>query len=127
VNNKGILEKLERIAAEDGRYSLEAYVFLMNALDLVSSRTEMKTHVSGEDLLQGVREYGQHRFGPTARLVFEHWGVRSTGDFGNIVFSLVDAGILGKSETDSPEDFIGVYDFSDVFEKQYDWKLEEPL
>ena len=106
-----VLEKLEQIVAEDRRYRLEGYIFIMH----------------GEELLGGVRDYGQHLFGPTAKMVFEHWGVRGTEDFGNIVFNLVSAGILSTSDTDSHEDFAGVYDFAEVFEKQYDWKIEEPL
>lgn len=122
-----ILEKLEQIVAEDRRYRLEGYIFIMHALDMAMSRKRIKGHVSGEELLSGVRDYGRHLFGPTARMVFEHWGVRGTEDFGNIVFNLVTAGILSTSDTDSREDFAGVYDFTEVFERQYDWKIEDPL
>ena len=127
MNQDDILEKIEDIIAEDGRYRLEAYVFIMNALDVTVSRKPVRGHVSGEELLKGVKDYGQHLFGPTARMVFEHWGVRETDDFGNIVFNLVRAGILGKSDSDSVDDFTGVYDFGDVFESQYDWKIEDSL
>jgi uncharacterized repeat protein (TIGR04138 family) len=122
-----ILEKLEEIVAEDRRYRLEAYIFIMHALDLTVSRKTERGHVTGEELLGGVKDYGKHLFGPTARMVFEHWGVCETGDFGNIVFNLVEAGILSASETDSPEDFDGVYDLNEVFDSQYDWKIENPL
>lgn len=122
-----ILEKLEEIVAEDARYRLEAYVFIMHALDVAASRKTMRGHVTGQELLGGVEDYGKHRFGPTARMVFEHWGVNSTEDFGNIVFNLVGAGILSASDTDSPDDFAGVYDFNEVFDRQYEWKIEDPL
>jgi uncharacterized repeat protein (TIGR04138 family) len=122
-----ILEKLEKIVAADKRYRLEAYVFIMHALDMAVSKKAEPGHVSGEELLGGVKDYGKHLFGPTAKMVFEHWGVHETEDFGNIVFSLVSAGILSTSNTDSREDFAGVYDFSEVFDRQYDWKIEDPL
>ncbi len=117
----GILEKLEKIVADDGRYRLEAYVFIMHALDVAVSKKAVRGHVTGGELLGGVREYGKHLFGPTARMVFEHWGVRETEDFGNIVFN------LSASDTDSPGDFAGVYDLGEVFDRQYEWKIEEPL
>jgi uncharacterized repeat protein (TIGR04138 family) len=122
-----ILEKLEEIVAEDKRYRLGAYVFIMHALDVTVSKKTERGHVTGQELLDGVRDYGQHRFGPTARMVFEHWGVHETGDFGNIVFNLVEAGILSASAADSPEDFAGVYDLNEVFDRQYEWKIEDPL
>ena len=122
-----ILEQLEKLVQQDERYRIEAYVFIMHALDMAVSRKVEKGHVSGEELLSSVKDYGQHLFGPTARMVFEHWGVNETSDFGNIVFNLVGAGILKTSETDSPEDFAGVYDFDQVFDREYDWKIEDPL
>jgi uncharacterized repeat protein (TIGR04138 family) len=127
MTQNDILEKLERIVAEDKRYRLEGYIFIMHALDMAISKRQVRGHVSGEELLEGVRDYGRHLFGPTAKMVFEHWGVLGTEDFGNIVFNLVRAGILSTSDTDSPEDFAGVYDFAEVFERQYDWKIENPL
>jgi len=122
-----ILEKLEEIIAEDKRYRLEAYVFIMHALDMAVSRKTEPGHVSGQELLGGVSVYGKHLFGPTARMVFEHWGVHETEDFGNIVFNLVGAGILSTSDADKPDDFAGVYDFGEVFDRQYEWKIEDPL
>jgi uncharacterized repeat protein (TIGR04138 family) len=122
-----ILEQLEKIVAEDERYRLEAYVFIMHALDMAVSRKTERGHVTGEELLGSVKDYGKHLFGPTAKMVFEHWGVNETTDFGNIVFNLVGAGILKTSDADSPEDFAGVYDFGEVFDRQYEWKIEDPL
>ncbi|MGD9401416.1 MAG: hypothetical protein PVF95_03990 [bacterium] len=122
-----ILEQIEKIVSDDERYRIEAYVFIMHALDMAVSRKARKGHVSGEELLESVRDYGRHLFGPTAKMVFEHWGVNETADFGNIVFNLVGAGILNTSDTDSPEDFAAVYDFDEVFDREYDWKIEDPL
>lgn len=122
-----IIEQLESVVQQDERYRIEAYVFIMHALDMAVSRKVEKGHVSGEELLASVKDYGQHLFGPTAKMVFEHWGVNETADFGNIVFNLVGAGILKTSETDSPEDFAGVYDFDEVFDREYDWKIEDTL
>lgn len=99
----------------------------MHALDMAVSRKTEPGHVSGQELLGGVSVYGKHLFGPTAKMVFEHWGVNETEDFGNIVFNLVGAGILSTSDMDRPDDFAGVYDFEEVFDRQYEWKIEDPL
>jgi len=127
VTRERILEEIEKIVAEDERYGLEAYVFILHALDLAVSARGGRGHVSGRELLESVRDYGRHLFGPTARMVFEHWGVRETKDFGNIVYNLAGAGILKTSDADSPDDFVGVYDFHEVFDRQYEWKIEGSL
>ena len=81
-------------------------------------------HVTGQELLDGIRWLAKREFGPMAKTVFESWGVSKTGDFGDIVFSLVEEGILGKNDRDSKEDFKDVYDFDDAFVKQYHWDIE---
>jgi uncharacterized repeat protein (TIGR04138 family) len=76
-------------------------------------------HISGRELLEGIRELAIERFGPLALDVLREWGVRRTEDFGNIVFNLVNAGLLGASDEDSPRDFAGGYDFNEVFVKPF--------
>ena len=119
-----LLGELEGVVEGDPRYKLEAYVFVMRALEVTLARLHRAGHLTGRELLEGVRGYAKERFGPMAKTVFEHWGIKKTDDFGEIVFGLVDAGILGKTAQDSKDDFRDVYDFSEVFEKQYDWKIE---
>ena len=46
----------------------------------------------------------------------EHWNIQKCRDFGDIVFNLVDFGILGRTENDSLEDFEGGYSFEEAFE-----------
>ncbi len=83
----------------------------------------MKKHVTGKQLLEGIKELALKRFGALAKMVFEHWGVRETIDFGNIVFNMVEEGILSKTEEDSIEDFRNVYDFEEVFVKNYKFEF----
>ena len=75
-------------------------------------------HVSGRDLLYGISEYTLDQFGPLSRTVLERWGVLETRDFGEIVFILVDNNMMSKTDEDSIEDFIDVFDFAD----ELDWK-----
>jgi uncharacterized repeat protein (TIGR04138 family) len=112
---------LEQLAARDPRYKLEAYIFTMSAVEYTTRRLGRQGHVSGRELLEGIRDLAREKFGLTARMVFEHWGVKTTDDFGELVFNLVEAGLLGKTDRDSRDDFKGVYDFSEVFEKHFDW------
>jgi len=121
--DEGLVTRVERIIDTDPRYKLEAYLFLIEALEYTMQKLERQGHVTGRELLEGIRDLAKTRFGPMARMVFESWGVKATDDFGEVVFNLVEAGILGKTEQDSKDDFRGVYDFADVFENQFDWDL----
>ena len=76
-------------------------------------------HVAGPELLDGVRNYALKEFGPMVVTVFSYWGIRASEDIGHMVFNLIDAGIFGKTEEDSLEDFKDVYDFQDAFVKPF--------
>lgn len=110
-------DKMRRIVKKDLRYRIEAYCFIFDALDHTLKRLEVQRHVSGRELCEGIRALAIDKFGLLARTVFEHWGVRTTDDWGRIVFNLVDSGLMGKTDTDSVDDFRGVYDFDDVFDR----------
>jgi len=118
---RDLASTLEEIRRQDPAYAIEAYHFLLQALEFTLSRLDRRRHVDGKELLDGVRRYAVNRFGPMSRLVFEHWGVRRTEDFGRIVFHLVEHGVLSKTETDSIDDFVDVFDFKRVFEDEYAW------
>ena len=72
-------------------------------------------HVTGPELLHGVRQYAVKEFGPMVVTVFDSWGIHSCEDFGHMVFNLIGAGVFGKTEDDSIEDFKKVYDFEEAF------------
>jgi len=118
-NRMTFFKVVEEIVARDSRYKVEAYDFVAGALDYTQSKLDKPRHVSGQELLEGIREYGLQRFGLMARTVFENWGVKTTADFGNIVFNMVNAGVLAKTEKDSIEDFKDGYDFKEAFDKGY--------
>jgi len=82
---------------------------------------EENRHVSGNELLDGIRRLALDRFGPMAKTVFEQWGIVTTEDFGAIVFQLVDEGLLGKTEQDKMSDFARGYDFHEAFVRNFDW------
>ena len=111
---------LPRIIAKDPRYKAEAYVFVHDALGHTWARLDQRRHVTGRELLEGIRDLALKHYGPMAKAVLNSWGVKTTDDFGAIVFNLVNAGILSKTEEDRIEDFHGVYDFDDVFVRSYD-------
>ena len=120
----GFAEALDSIVASDARYQGEAYVFLRDALDFTTKQQKKikgatVRHVSGPELLGGVRHYALKEFGPMVMTVFDSWGIHSCEDIGNMVFNLIDAGIFGKTEEDSIEDFKNVYDFDEAFVKPF--------
>jgi len=112
-----------KILSVDDRYGLGAYVFVYEALDHTqrmlgrdpaSPRIEDR-HVSGQELLEGMRHLAIEQFGAMALGVLNTWGVHRTEDFGELVFGLVEHGLMGKTDSDSREDFAGGYDFGQAF------------
>jgi uncharacterized repeat protein (TIGR04138 family) len=112
-------EGVTEIAKHDDRYSKEAYFFVSESLSFTQKMLDRKGHVTGRELLEGVKRYALDEFGYMARVVLESWGVKRTEDVGEIVFSMVNHSLLGKMETDIPEDFEGGYDFKKVFEEGF--------
>ncbi len=120
----GFAEALDSIVASDPRYERDAYVFVRDALDFTTKQQKKikgasVRHVSGPELLQGVRQYALKEFGPMVMTVFDNWGIHSCEDVGNMVFNLIGAGIFGKTEEDAIEDFKNVYDFKEAFVKPF--------
>ena len=120
----GFAEALDSILAGDPRYQRDAYVFLRDALDFTTKQQKKikgatVRHVSGPELLEGVRQYALKEFGPLVITVFDNWGIHSCEDIGNMVFNLIGAGIFGKTEEDSIDDFKNVYDFGEAFVKPF--------
>ena len=109
------------VAQKHGRYKPNAYRFTLDAVGFTVRALEENRHVSGTELLDGIRRLALDRFGPMAKTVFEQWGVSTTEDFGAIVFQLVDEGLLGKTEQDKMSDFARGYDFDDAFVRNFDW------
>lgn len=108
-------QRLKEVVAADGRYHVNAYRFVYEALDFTVRRLEQRRHISGRELLEGVRQLALKEFGALAIMVFGVWGITKTGDFGDIVFNLVNAGLMSRSDDDCREEFEDVYDFRDVF------------
>ncbi len=111
--------RLRQIAEKDHRYQVEAYIFVLEALQYTRQNLQIRGHVTGQQLLRGIKMLGLKHYGAMAKLVFEHWGVTKTVDFGNIVINMVNEKILSKTPEDSIDDFKDVYDFEDVFVKEY--------
>ena len=128
----GFAEALESVVGSDPRYQREGYIFLRDALDF-TTKQQKKTkgvsvrHVTGPELLDGVRQYALKEFGPMVMTVFESWGIRSCEDIGHMVFNLIGAGVFGKTEQDSIEDFKNVYDFKEAFVKPFAPAKPEPV
>lgn len=118
-------DKVDQIIEKDPRYKPQSYAFVMGALDLTLRRLEKPRHISGRELLEGIKKLAKEEFGPMAMIVFEHWGIKNTEDFGHIVFNLVEAGIMSRTEEDSIEDFKDVFDFTKEFEGKYRMKVDK--
>jgi len=114
-------EILARLRVQHPRFREQAYLFVLSALHQVVGGLVQPRHISGRELSMGVRTLALRDFGPLARSVLAHWGIESTADVGEIVFALVDAGVLVKEEDDSLRDFQDLFDFHEAFERDYPW------
>jgi len=117
-------EVLEQMLAKDARYHRDGYFFVKDALDFTQKQVNKSAqgrmrHVTGQELLQGIRSFALTQFGPMTLTVFEEWGIRSCRDFGEIVFNMVESKLLAKTEQDSREDFENGYDFAEAFRKPF--------
>ena len=124
MSDKNFPEVVKEIHQKDGRYGKGAYFFIREALDhtlksLEKNSRKNKGHVSGEELLEGIRSFALDRFGPMTLTLMNHWNIKKCRDFGNIVFNLVEFGILGRTDNDSLEDFDEGYNFEDAFESPF--------
>jgi uncharacterized repeat protein (TIGR04138 family) len=124
------------------RYHVDATEFVFDALRhtqerlgrAVESKAESRLqdlddeqfHITGQELLHGIREFALQRFGLMARLVFASWNVTCTEDFGRIVFELVEQGRMRKTERDQLDDFAGVYEFEQALDRDYRCSTQLP-
>ena len=116
--DKNPFDRIRAIVRRDPTYRVEAYCYVFEALDHTLRGLTKPRHVTGQELCLGIRDVAIERFGPLARTVFNHWGITKTEDFGRIVFNLIEAELMGKTDTDSLDDFRDVYDFDEVFDRQ---------
>jgi len=128
---------LAELVRRDHRFAYEAYEFLYEALNHtqkmlgrlpageVPEEAQRQHHVSGQELLDGIRDLALREFGLMARTVFHMWGIERTGDFGDIVFNLVEAGLMNKTDEDTRQDFHDVYDLDQALVQGYRIELEE--
>ena len=128
-----IEEAVEQILAKDKRYQRDAYLFLRDALDHTRKMLEREQksekpqkrgsqaekHVTGQELLAGIRELALEMFGPMTMTVFEEWGIHSCRDFGELVFVMVENRLLKKTDNDTRADFEHGYDFFEAFRKPF--------
>lgn len=126
MHKQDFAEAVEEIHKADPRYDRDAYLFLRGGLDFTLKLLKKHTqtdpthrHVSGQELLDGLRQYALDQFGPMAKTVLDYWGIRRCEDFGEIVFNMVDKGILGKTDQDNREDFRGGFNFDEAFVQPY--------
>ena len=117
------IRSIKRIVKQDTRYSVDAYVFVLEALHYTRKRFGIRGHVTGQQLCEGIKCLSLERYGAMTKMVFEHWGISKTLDFGNIVINMVNEKVLSKTPEDKLQDFEDVYDFDDTFVRNYQLKL----
>jgi uncharacterized repeat protein (TIGR04138 family) len=128
--------QLAELVKRDPRYTYEAYEFVFHALqhaqkqlgrlpDSPDAAGEPRYHISGPELLEGARSLALQEFGLMARTVLRLWGIRKTDDFGEIVFNLVEAKLMSKTDDDALDDFRDVFDLDEALVRDYRIQLDE--
>lgn len=113
---------MEQIRLREPRFHERGYLFVLAALEYVQARRSERRHITGAELAQAVRELAIGRFGVLAQDVLEHWGIRRTEDIGDVVFAMVEQGLLAAQPNDSRDDFVDLYDFDAAFARDYPWQ-----
>lgn len=127
MQNPDFSDIVAQICKEDSRYDRKAYDFVRLGLEHTvkelrkrdAARAEKSRHVSGPELLDGLRHYALEQFGPLAKTVLNTWGVQSCRDIGDIVFNLIEYNVFSKTDNDRREDFADVFDFDEAFVKPF--------
>ncbi len=137
---------LHRLLRKDPRYPLDAYLFVREALSFAADELNLgsaqfeapildieaqpsdeegivERHLTGQELCEAIRQYAINQFGYMAQVVLGNWGIRATGDFGDIVYNMIEVGLMKKSPQDCRTHFDDVYDFEEVFERQFQMKM----
>ena len=122
ISNIELIRKISKIAEEDGRFSKEGFLFILAALEYTLSKLHERRHLTGEEFSRGVAEYAREQYGYLAKTVLNNWGITMTLDYGEIVYLLINEGLMNKTEEDKKEDFGEVYDFNDEFA----WEKSKP-
>jgi len=124
-------KSMDQVIREDGRYPPDAFGFLHEGLARAVSQVygeqavTAQRHVSGAQLCHALRDLAIERWGMLARTVLAKWNIHATIDFGNMVYLLVESGLMRKTDEDSLEDFRDVFDFEKAFDVAEEFELKE--
>ena len=113
---------MDRIRVRESRFDEKAFLFVLAAIEFCQQRLTERRHLSGRELALGCRDLALERYGVLARSVLEHWGLTRSASIGEVVFALVDVGLLSAQPTDSAADFLDVFDFHEAFDRNYPWR-----
>jgi len=114
-----LFESIYKILEKDKRYKFPAYPFILAALEVTRQQTHQTKHVTGQELCEGFKTLAISEYGIMAKAVLESWGINATDDIGEIVYNLIEAGMLSKTKEDKKKDFHDVFDFDKIFNKDY--------
>jgi len=123
ISNIELLRKIAEISEKDGRYSKEGFLFTLAALEYTVSKLPERRHLTGQELSKGIAGYAREQYGYLAKTVLNSWGIHKTLDYGEIVYLLIDEGLMNKTEDDKKEDFADAYDFDEEFA----WDKSKPV
>ncbi len=112
--DKDLFDRITRLAEENPRYSREALIFVLHGIQWSFEEIGQRRHLTGQEFTELLIAFAREQFGEMASVVFQEWGIYETSDLGEIVYQLIEAGLLSKQEEDSIEDFENVVDLEEA-------------
>lgn len=126
MNTPNVLERVRGELINTGRdirYRLGGYEFVLNGMEFYLTSIGEKRHVTGQELSRGLLLFAHKQFGPLALFILKYWGIYATEDIGNIVYNMIDIGIMSKQRDDSIEHFINVITLDAYFDEQDNFEI----
>ncbi len=122
-----------QLLQSDLRYQMQAYQFVQDSLAFAQEVLPQEKpppgedpHLTGQELCEAIRLFAIDQFGYMSKTVLNNWGIHETRDFGEIVYNLIDIGLLRPSDKDEREHFTDVYSFEKAFVEDFQIRGQDP-
>lgn len=114
-------KSLEEISESDSRYDQGAVRFVYEGLGYTIRKLAagQPGHITGQTLCQGLLLLALEKWGMLAHLVLDSWRVKTTRDFGEIVYLLIRHNWMKAQPTDSIDDFNDVFDLKTALKEGF--------
>lgn len=122
--DENFMEMVGKIVQRDVRYRPDAYEFVSDAVSYTIRSLQRENlsrenrHVSGSELIRGIVRYAENQFGPLAWEVLRDWGITTGSAVGDVVYNMIEVGLLTAGKNDAREDFNEIDSLEPLFKNK---------